>query len=238
LEAVRAEQWERLESLGPRLAARWTVSDPSTRARIARHRASLLLAKLRETVTRRGVSVALLAPDGAGKSALSESLENALFFSVRRFYLGLEGGPFRNTGKGRVPLGGFFRRLVHVWGTYLRARYHQTRRRCVIFDRYPYEALLPAPAGTGRLSRWRRGILGHALPAPDLVVVLDAPGDVLHRRKAEHTPERLERDRAGYRELARRFRGVVVDAVRTPDEVRREVVDAIWQVYLRRCGAR
>jgi thymidylate kinase len=106
-----------------------------------------------------------------------------------------------------------------------------------VFDRYPYEALLPAPAGTTHLSRWRRAILGHALPAPDLLVVLDAPGEVLHRRKAEHSVERLERDRAGYRELARRFGAVVVDAMRPPDQVRREVVDAVWQVYRRRCDA-
>ncbi len=237
LGAARAERWSEIEALGPPLAARWSSADPSTARRELLHRASLLAAKVRETVTRRGVSVALLAPDGAGKSTLSESLGNALFFRVSRFYLGLEGGPFANAGRSRVPFGGIARRLVYLWRTYLRARCDQARRRFVVFDRYPYEALLPPQPGSRRLSRWRRTILGHALPRPDLVVVLDAPGDVLHRRKPEHTPERLERDRAGYRDLARRLGAVVVDAVRPPEEVRRDVIDAIWRVYVRRCGA-
>src|SRR6185503_3673897 len=120
---------------------------------------------------------------------------------------------------------------------YFQACYHQGRRRFVIFDRYPYEALLAAPTRSGALSRARRSLLGRSLPAPDLIVVLDAPGEVLHRRKPEHPIERLDRDRESYRALAKRLpRALVVDATRPLEEVRRDVTEGVWLAYRRRCG--
>jgi thymidylate kinase len=123
-----------------------------------------------------------------------------------------------------------------VW---LRSRADLSRRRFVLFDRYPYEALLPPDGPLGLPSRLRRAALGRLLPPPHLVVFLDAPGAVLHARKREHSPERLERDRQGYLSLARGRRGwTVVDATQAADDVRRDVTGAIWQVYRRRIAGR
>jgi len=238
LSAARAGRWEEIERLAPSLSSRWGRIDPTTHLRALLRRSSLISTKLREVVTRRGVSVALLAPDGAGKSTLADALATSLYFPVRRFYLGLEGGRFAGSSPSGLPGLGFLRRLLHVWGSYVQALYHQARRRFVIFDRYPYEALLPGPSGAGALSRARRGLLGRSLPAPDLVVVLDAPGEILHRRKPEHSVERLDRDREGYRALAKRLpRALVVDASRPLEEVRRDVTEGVWLAYRRRCGA-
>jgi thymidylate kinase len=239
LSDVRAGRWEEIERMAPLLSARWSRLDPATHVRAFLRRSSLISTKLREIVTRRGISVALLAPDGAGKSTLADALTTSLYFPVRSFYLGLEGGRFAGSSPSARPGLGFVRRLFHVWGSYFRARYHQARRRFVIFDRYPYEALLPGPSNAGALSRARRGLLGRSLPPPDLVVVLDAPGEVLHRRKPEHSVERLDQDREGYRALAKRLpRALVVDASRPLEEVRRDVTEGVWLAYRRRCGAR
>lgn len=238
LTAARAGRWDEIEAMAQALSSRWNRLDPSARVRALQHRSSLVATKLAEIVTRRGVSVALLAPDGAGKSTLAESLATSLYFPVRRFYLGLEGGRFAGSNPSKLPGLGFLRRLFHVWGSYFQAQYHQARRRFIIYDRYPYEALLPGPSRSGALSRARRSLLGHSLPAPDLIVVLDAPGEVLHRRKPEHPIERLDRDRESYRVLARRLpRTVVVDATRPLEEVRRDVTEGVWLAYRRRCGA-
>jgi thymidylate kinase len=122
---------------------------------------------------------------------------------------------------------------------YLEGRYHQTRGRLVVFDRYCYDARVP-PAQrlrwAGRLSRW---LLAHACPAPDLVLVLDAPGEVAFRRKGEHTVGRLERERQGYLALRRQVpRLQVVDAARDVAAVRSDVVDRIGLSYLGRAGRR
>lgn len=234
--AVLAERWDDLESLGPALRARWERLDPSATIRAAAHRVSLFVTKVAEMVTRRGLAVALLAPDGAGKSTLADALPDALFFRARRFYLGLEGGRFAGSGPSSVRGLGIVRRLGYLWRTWLEARYHQARRRFVIFDRYPYEALLAAPRAASPLSVARRRVLGHALPAPDVVLVLDAPGTVLHLRNGEHSAERLERDRLEYLALATRLPriAVVLDATRPLPEVRRDAVDAMWRAYRRR----
>jgi thymidylate kinase len=73
----------------------------------------------------------------------------------------------------------------------------------------------------GLLLRW-------VLRQPDLVICLDAPGDVVWQRKGELTPEVLERRRMQYRELAGRVRHfTVIDAARPLDEVLVDVRDHI-----------
>jgi thymidylate kinase len=235
LDRVRSEDWGAIETAGRAILAGWRRRDRAVRMRAVCNRTALFAQKLSESITRRGINIALLAPDGAGKSTLARALTGALHFPARCFYMGLEGGPFAGGGPSRFPGCGFVRRVAFLWRNYLQARYHQARRRVVIFDRYPYEALLPAPVDATRLQRVRRWLLGHALPAPDVVVVLDAPGEVLHARKAEHTPEHLERERHAYRELAHRMgRGIVLNAARPADEVRRDATEAFWRAYRRR----
>jgi hypothetical protein len=158
---------------------------------------------------RRGLTVALLGPDGAGKSSLATRLGQGGPMSRRTVYLGLYGGP-RHVARGpgvagrparsRIPGLGLARRLTAMWRGWLAGWWQARRGRLVIFDRHPYDArLADRPAGSSRL---RRAILGHALPAPDAVVVLDAPAELLYARKPEHSIERVEAQRAAYLDLA------------------------------------
>ena len=65
-----------------------------------------------------------------------------------------------------------------------------------------------------------------------MVVFLDAPADTLYQRKQEHSPEQLERQRQRYLKiLGGVARTAIVDARRGPDEVRRQVMAAIWRRY-------
>jgi hypothetical protein len=52
---------------------------------------------------------------------------------------------------------------------------------------------------------------------------------VLLARKGEHDLATLEAQRDGYRALAGRRAGVLVDATGPPDAVRREVTDVVWR---------
>ena len=82
---------------------------------------------------------------------------------MRRFYLGLEGGPFAGAGRSPIPLLGFARRVAYLWRSYLAARYLQARRRFVIFVRYPYEALKIPPRFRGHIELVRDPSTGRAL---------------------------------------------------------------------------
>ncbi len=180
----------------------------------------------------RGLTVALLAPDGAGKSSVASALTDTLPVPVRVVYMGRA----RTSNRGRrqsVASG-----LVRQWRRHLTARYHRFRGRIVLFDRYTYDALLP-PRNPNPARVARRWVFAHAVPAPDLVILLDAPAELMFQRKDEHPREFLEQRRRDYLELKSRLpEMVVVDASQSLEDVRRDVTHAIWTAYSQEHGKR
>jgi thymidylate kinase len=181
----------------------------------------------------RGVGAAVMGPDGAGKSTLIESLERELPLPVEGIYMGLYQGT-ENTPPKRSPIPGMalaanIARQQRRWLRGLRLRRAGS---IVLFDRYTYDSLLPTGRPISRLGKLRRGLLGHAAPGPDLLIVLDAPAEVLFERKGEHDLELLDLHRRGLLALAERLPGgVVVDASQDAETVARDAIDAIWSRY-------
>jgi hypothetical protein len=233
---IEAGNWPAL------LAARQEVA-----ARLAqRNRLAVLRRALRGRIGRklnylvnarrpRSLTVALLAPDGAGKSTLAAGLQKSFYFPVHLLYMGLYQKGNALAKQSSIPGVGLVQRIIGLWMRYLTARYHQSRGRLVIFDRYIYDAWLPQRQSGNWLKRCRRWLLAHACPPPDLVVLLDAPGKLLHARKREHKVEFLEQQRQSYLQLLAHLPQMfVVDATQDAGQVRREVIALIWQGYLSR----
>jgi thymidylate kinase len=108
------------------------------------------------------------------------------------------------------------------------------RGRLILFDRYVYDGQLNATRKRSLKTRARRWLLSAAAPKPDLVVFLDAPGEVLYARKGEHSPAILEQQRQHYLGLREHIpQMVVVDATRDAEQVRRSVTSLIWRGYAR-----
>jgi thymidylate kinase len=193
------------------------------------------LDRLEPPFVRRGLSIALLGPDGAGKSTLSHSVAVSGPLPVRSVYLGLYGGS-RGRRRARLPGLGLLGRLTRMWRGWAVGALHVARGRIVIFDRHPYDARLRV-VGAGRPSVGRR-IQAHSLPAPDLVILLDAPAELLYARKPEHPLERLAAQRAAYLELARTLRRAEVVDVGGPVEgVARTVTAIAWRRLSERARA-
>lgn len=238
IDRARAGDEAPLVALGRRMRA---GAGPTARARRIASRVVRWLDRRDPPFLRRGVSVALLGPDGTGKSMLSARLAEGGPVAVRTVYLGLYGGHRAGRGDGRgdrrVPGVGFARRLLRMWRGWLVGRWHVARGRIVVFDRHPIEAR--SSLGSGRPAPLGRRLLGRSIPAPDVIVVLDAPAEVLFARKPEHPVDRLDAQRAAYLDLARRLPATtVVDVDRPADAVIHEVTSVVWAHVAERGAAR
>jgi thymidylate kinase len=229
--AVRDSNWDQVGQLGAELRS----AERAREAIVPRRRwaGNILrrMTKLRTLLLGRGISIALIGPDGAGKSTLADGLARTFHLPVRTIYMGLYGaGP-----GGRVPRG-LAGRLWRQWTGFLRGGLHIARGRLVVYDRWGVDALLHGERA-GRRARLRRWLLSHAVPQPDLIILLDVAPELLAARKDEHDLQTLTAQRSAYLELARRLPQVrVVPAGADQDTVRRAVTELVWACLRDRTG--
>lgn len=190
---------------------------------------------LRRAVRTRGLSVAAIGPDGAGKTSLMTALEATLPVPTRRLYLGLTGGRLPAADRLRIPGLVLLARLALLWARHLVTVVERWRGRVVLVDRHVLDGRVPSGVSIGPFRRRGRRLESRAVPAPDLLFVLDAPGEVLHHRSGEYDPATLEGWRAAYRRIAAAVdRSVVLDATAPVDDVLRIAQAEVWAALAER----
>ncbi len=151
----------------------------------------------------------------------------------------ITGGPAERTAKAGLRAVRLVLWLAEEWFRQIVAEYHRRRGRIVLFDRHFYADYYHFDVATearrplsSRLHGW---LLKNVYPKPDLVICLDAPGQVLFDRKGEASPEWLENRRRQYLQLSAVIPDfVVVDVNRPLDVVTHEVATVISEYYLKR----
>jgi thymidylate kinase len=233
-ELVRAGEWDALVRLGTPMRRAWLHrAGLKRRAHDAAARVARAYRRLRLAPLRRGLSVAILGADGAGKSTLARDIAAGFPFEGMPIYMGL--WPTKSRRRRTVPGKDATLRPFAIWSRYLRGEAQRAMGHLVVFDRYTYDAELPPRppfVGLKRLYFW---LIAHAIPSPQLLILLDAPAAVLHERRPDVDPLELERDRASFLRLTARRRNIeVVDASRPGDAVRADVSERIWRRYAAR----
>ena len=234
--AAESEDWGSLQASIPSLRR-------SLRSRVG-WRPSWWMGELRRIIGRlrhpTGIWLAVLGPDGSGKSTVIERLRTELAPLFRRTrvvhlrpFLGRsrsQSGPVtephaerpRSSTASLIKLGYWL--FDYSMGYLLQTRPALIRSTLVLYDRY-YPDLLADPMRYryGASLRPVRGMMG-LIPQPNLYVVLDVDSSVIHERKTELPIDELERQRGVYRALARSLSNAhLVDASVPPDQVARRV---------------
>jgi thymidylate kinase len=250
--ACRTGDWEpvveRAQALDEELLARTPADSVGTRMAETRRR-------LGRWAKPTGLWVAVLGPDGSGKSTVIENMQAALAMGFRRtarFHLrpqwlrGTSAGEAVNTDPhGQAPRGvlASVAKLIFFWadfaiGYWVRVRPLLVRSTLVIFDRYYSDLLIDPRRFRYSGPRWLARLVGALIPMPDLMLILDAPAEVLRARKQEVSAEETARQAEAYREFAgskaARGRAVLVNAAAPVDEV----VHACAEEVLTRMAAR
>lgn len=247
-------EWQAVLERLPRLRREllWTVPNwgPATVYRTAH-----ALRQVRRWQAPTGVLVALLGPDGAGKSTTLKALAPSLAPAFERVTAShLAPALFRGAGSNnpvtaphnRAPrsLAGSLVKVAY-WlidysvGYYAKIRPALSRSTLVLYDRYLVDTLVDPRRYRYAGPRWLLRLAWWLVPKPDLVILLDAPTEVLRARKEEVPLQETERQRHAYRELVAGLRnGHVIDASQPPDRVVRSVSSVVLDFLIARTARR
>jgi thymidylate kinase len=213
------------------------------------------LAKRRPVALRRlGPVVAVIGPDGAGKGTLISTLVDEVPIGVTVAYLGT-GKPRRadgDRGQGSLKRGSddnaevtslftlrelafLVWKAVHWWARLMPAYAAAWRGHLVLCDRHPLEMLAIKPERTPAGNLLERALV-RAVPWPDAVVILDAPAELLYRRKGEHSVETLEAWRRSYRDTLVPKGARVVSTTGDPNKAAAQLSAVVWEALRKRRG--
>ncbi len=227
--AIRDGGWESLLERRSRIA--WELFRQKPLESILRWlggKVARLMRPLLVASRRRGFSVALVGPDGAGKTGLARALAEDPQIRARIISMGSEASASTSALPWR-------RWMVEQGNRSLASMIWRLRGRFILFDGHPYGDPISGTAG-GSGAELRRKLLQLACVSPDMVLLLDAPPELLHLRKSEHCMQRPNGQRQRYRAL------VTVDTSTNQERMVRHATSLIWGNYHRHvvktsCGA-
>ena len=247
---VQRQAWDDIKSWKDRAGATlrrqgWMADPPKTMKRLA-GRFSNTLSRL---MWPPGVWIAVIGPDGCGKSTINAALMQSMtsifapnkshhlhwrpgvlpapgaIFSARK--RGLVSGPVTDPHAPPprstiVSIARFLYFCVDfVLGANFRFRPLLGRNGLIVVDRYFYDFFVDQRRYRLKLPQWIVSAAERLIPRPNLIFYLDVPSEVILGRKAELPVAELDRQRASFVALVGKLgsRARLVDANRSVEEI-------------------
>jgi len=202
-----------------------------------------------------GLSVAVIGPDGAGKSSLIRKLGPALENTFKQNQCVVHWCPkiVPEDGPGQAPhplpharpqrprllsLAFFtYHSIMFVLGYGIRLAPFRLRGGMVFLDRYYYDFFVD-PGRFRMTLPVKAAKLGYFfVPKPDMVLLLDAQPDLIRARKQEVSPGETRRQCKAYRQLIRHIpQGQILNANASPNRVADDALNMIMQFLTQRAA--
>jgi thymidylate kinase len=203
-----------------------------------------------------GAWIAFIGPDGSGKSLAIRAVRQQFapaFRDVECFHMrpklfrrnagtaGAVTDPHGQPSRGLLASVAkvFYLAADYTLGYAFRIAPALARTRLVLFDRYIYDLAVDCKRVRYGGPAWLIRLAVRLVPQPDLVIVLDAPAEVLWSRKQEVPFNEVVRQRQAYLELARKLpSAVVVNAAQPIPGLIHDVAAAVVDHLARRAAGR
>jgi thymidylate kinase len=214
-----------------------------------------IVGRLRRIWRPHGLSVVLLGPDGAGKSSVIATVGPSLTGAFPRWTCWGFAPPLRrlldrssrptdqpHALAPRSPLTSTLRAGYwfgyYTFG-YVALRLALSRSTLVMYDRHFVDILVDRTRYRYGGPLWLIQLIWRLIPKPDLIILLDAPAEVLQARKQEVPFEETVRQRSDYLSLIRSMpTGHVVNSAQPLEAVVCQVSDIILRQLARRVPSR
>jgi thymidylate kinase len=247
-----AQMDQSLESFRRELQRNTAESFPQKVAASRKHMFHFLNRVTRPT----GGWIAFIGPDGCGKSLVIDAIRKQFsqtFRDVQCFHLrpgflhhmsNAEGSvtdPHGQPPRGRIASVAkvFYFVADYFFGYLFQLVPAMIRSHLIIFDRYIDDLLVDSKRVRYSGPKWLLQLAARIVPRPDLVVLLDAPAEVLWSRKQEVPFNEVVRQRAAYLRMAHNLPStIVVDAAQPVPGVVHDVMEVIVAHFSRRAAAR
>jgi thymidylate kinase len=178
----------------------------------------------------------MLGQDGAGKSTTIDAIEHSknlpfgqtiVWGFAPPMHRLFKRGPVKTDTPHALPPRSFLMSMakaiywmIHAILGHFTLRLAKSKNTLVLYDRHFTDVLVDPIRYRFGGPNWMLDLIFRLTPRPDLILLLDAPPDILHERKPELELSERHRQRKKYLELVARLpNSVIVDATKSQAQV-------------------